>query len=58
MEHPGAAHAATFWGFIILLLTITEAYGALFRVRTTRTGKGAGRGSSAPTPAPRGWSWE
>jgi Fe-S oxidoreductase len=27
---PGAAHAATFWGFIILLLTIIEAYGALF----------------------------
>jgi Fe-S oxidoreductase len=28
---PGAAHAATFWGFIVLLLTIIEAYGALFR---------------------------
>src|SRR5580658_915538 len=27
---PGAAHAATFWGFIILLLTIIEAYGSLF----------------------------
>ncbi len=27
---PGAAHAATFWGFIILLLTIIEAYGDLF----------------------------
>ena len=27
---PGAAHALTFWGFIILLLTIIEAYGALF----------------------------
>jgi Fe-S oxidoreductase len=27
---PGAAHAATFWGFIILILTIIEAYGALF----------------------------
>ena len=24
------AHAATFWGFIVLLLTIIEAYGALF----------------------------
>ena len=23
---PGAAHAATFWGFIVLLLTIIEAY--------------------------------
>ena len=27
---PGAAHAATFWGFIILLLTILESYGDLF----------------------------
>ena len=27
---PGAAHAATFWGFIVLGLTIIEAYGDLF----------------------------
>ena len=27
---PGIAHALTFWGFIILLLTIIEAYGDLF----------------------------
>jgi hypothetical protein len=27
---PGTAHAATFWGFIVLLLTIIEAYGDLF----------------------------
>src|SRR6201981_976453 len=27
---PGVAHALTFWGFIVLLLTIIEAYGALF----------------------------
>ena len=27
---PGAAHAATFWGFTVLLLTIIESYGALF----------------------------
>ncbi|HEX6520846.1 MAG TPA: heterodisulfide reductase-related iron-sulfur binding cluster [Streptosporangiaceae bacterium] len=27
---PGAAHALTFWGFIVLLLTILEAYGDLF----------------------------
>src|SRR5215471_8397808 len=27
---PGAAHAATFWGFIVLILTIIEAYGNLF----------------------------
>jgi len=27
---PGAAHAATFWGFIILVFTIIEAYGDLF----------------------------
>jgi Fe-S oxidoreductase len=27
---PGTAHALTFWGFIVLLLTIIEAYGDLF----------------------------
>ncbi len=27
---PGLAHAFTFWGFIVLLLTIIEAYGDLF----------------------------
>ncbi len=27
---PGAAHALTFWGFIVLVLTIIEAYGDLF----------------------------
>jgi Fe-S oxidoreductase len=27
---PGMAHALTFWGFIVLLLTIVEAYGNLF----------------------------
>ncbi|HSZ39579.1 MAG TPA: (Fe-S)-binding protein [Trebonia sp.] len=27
---PGAAHAMTFWGFIVLLLTIIEAYGDIF----------------------------
>jgi Fe-S oxidoreductase len=27
---PGVAHALTFWGFIVLLLTIIEAYGDLF----------------------------
>jgi Fe-S oxidoreductase len=27
---PGTAHFLTFWGFIVLLLTIIEAYGALF----------------------------
>jgi Fe-S oxidoreductase len=27
---PGLAHFFTFWGFIVLLLTIIEAYGALF----------------------------
>ena len=27
---PGVAHALTFWGFTVLLLTIIEAYGALF----------------------------
>ena len=28
---PGMAHAATFWGFLVLMLTILEAYGALFQ---------------------------
>jgi Fe-S oxidoreductase len=27
---PGMAHALTFWGFIVLILTIIEAYGDLF----------------------------
>ena len=27
---PGAAHFATFWGFVVLLFTIIEVYGALF----------------------------
>ncbi len=27
---PGAAHALTFWGFIVLFLTIIESYGDLF----------------------------
>jgi Fe-S oxidoreductase len=27
---PGAAHAMVFWGFIVLILTIIEAYGDLF----------------------------
>jgi Fe-S oxidoreductase len=27
---PGVAHALTFWGFLVLLLTIIEAYGDLF----------------------------
>ncbi len=27
---PGMAHAATFWGFLVLMLTILEAYGSLF----------------------------
>jgi Fe-S oxidoreductase len=28
---PGMAHAATFWGFLVLMLTILEAYGSLFQ---------------------------
>src|SRR5215469_15467864 len=28
---PGMAHAATFWGFLLLMLTILEAYGSLFQ---------------------------
>src|ERR1700761_444833 len=39
---PGAAHAATFWGFIVLLLTIIEAYGALFQRTFAIPGIGQG----------------
>ena len=28
---PGAAHAAVFWGFVVLLATLVEGYGALFQ---------------------------
>ncbi len=28
---PGVAHLAAFWGFLVLLLTLIERYGALFR---------------------------
>src|ERR1700689_4993966 len=37
---PGAAHAATFWGFIVLILTIIEAYGDLFSKTFTIPGIG------------------
>jgi len=37
---PGAAHAATFWGFIVLILTIIEAYGDLFDRRFAIPGIG------------------
>src|SRR5260370_11291414 len=30
---PGGAHALTFWGFIVLVLTIIEVYGGLFSRR-------------------------
>ncbi|HVW79591.1 MAG TPA: heterodisulfide reductase-related iron-sulfur binding cluster [Mycobacteriales bacterium] len=31
VKGSGTAHAFTFWGFVVLLLTIIEAYGALFQ---------------------------
>ncbi len=37
---PGAAHAATFWGFTVLLLTIIESYGDLFSRRFAIPGIG------------------
>jgi Fe-S oxidoreductase len=37
---PGAAHFLTFWGFIILFLTIIEAYGDLFDKRFAIPGIG------------------
>ena len=37
---PGLAHAFTFWGFIVLLLTIVEAFGAAFRPKFAVPGIG------------------
>jgi Fe-S oxidoreductase len=37
---PGVAHALTFWGFIVLILTIIEAYGDLFSRRFAIPGIG------------------
>ena len=37
---PGTAHALTFWGFTVLLLTIIEAYGDLFSRTFTIPGIG------------------
>jgi Fe-S oxidoreductase len=37
---PGLAHAFTFWGFCVLILTIIEAYGALFRKNFAIAGVG------------------
>jgi Fe-S oxidoreductase len=31
VKGSGTAHAFTFWGFVVLLLTIIEAYGSLFK---------------------------
>ena len=41
---PGLAHFFTFWGFIILLFTIVEAYGDLFSKRFSFPLFGHGRG--------------
>jgi len=40
---PGLAHAFTFWGFIVLLLTIIEAYGNLFSRTFAIRGSATGR---------------
>ncbi len=37
---PGAAHAVTFWGFVVLLLTVVEAVGDLFDKRFAIPGIG------------------
>ena len=39
---PGVAHALTFWGFIVLLLTIIEAYGACSAGPSPSRGSGTG----------------
>ena len=55
---PGAAHAATFWGFIVLVLTIIEAYGDLFDRTFAIPGIGhwAVRSGSSRTCSPSGCS--
>ena len=40
---PGLAHFFTFWGFVVLLLTIIEAYGDLFDKKFFIPGFGRGR---------------
>ena len=44
---PGAAHAAAFWGFIILVFTIIEAYGDLFSRTFAIPGIGHWAGSAS-----------
>jgi hypothetical protein len=44
---PGAAHAATFWGFLILFLTIIEAYGRCSPGRSRSPGSGTGPSSAS-----------
>ena len=51
---PGLAHAFTFWAFIVLGLTIVEAYGALFR-RAFRDRHWAVSASSRTCSPP--WCW-
>ena len=44
---PGVAHALTFWGFTVLLLTIIESYGDLFSRTFAIPGSGTGRSSAS-----------
>ena len=52
---PGLAHAFTFWGFTILLLTIIEAYGDLFEKTFAHPGLRAQPGSSGSSRTSSPW---
>jgi len=54
---PGIAHAVTFWGFIVLLLTIIEAYGALFSGRSPSRASGTGRSPGSSRTCSRWPCW-
>ena len=54
---PGLAHAFTFWGFIVLLLTIIEAYGSLFSRHFAIVLIGTWAWSASSKTCSRSWCW-
>ena len=55
---PGVAHFLTFWGFIVLVLTIIEAWGGAVRPATsTSRGSAAGRRSGSSRTCSRSPCW-
>jgi TM2 domain-containing membrane protein YozV len=58
VERPGIAHFFVFWGFLVLFLTIIEAYGHLFTDTFAipligRSPSSASSRTSSPSP----WDW-